>query len=142
MNEIQDRKAMKIANDIIELDTKRNQMWEQLISILGQQTDQVFREIQNGLYQQPLTKYEKKLTISKGLTIKEILLLVDIAEQFESTVYFQMRERNVNGKNILGLSSLMATIQGETEVLLKIEGMDAEYAMTKIVAVMNQLQSC
>lgn len=36
----------------------------------------------------------------------------------------------------------MATIQGETEVLLKIEGMDAEYAMTKIVAVMNQLQSC
>ncbi len=74
----------------------------------------------------------KKLTIkiSSGLEARPAALLVQIASQFESSIYLECEDKQVNAKSIMGMMSL-GLAAGE-EVTVTADGADEEAAMERI----------
>lgn len=74
----------------------------------------------------------KKLTIkiSSGLEARPAALLVQIASQFESSIYLECENKQVNAKSIMGMMSL-GLAAGE-EVTVTANGSDEEAAMARI----------
>ncbi len=79
----------------------------------------------------------KKLTIKipTGLEARPVAVLVQIASQFESTIYIECEEKKVNAKSIMGMMSL-GLAAGE-EVVVTAEGTDEEQAMEKLNEYLN-----
>ena len=50
----------------------------------------------------------KSLTINipKGLEARPVALLVQVASQYESSIYVEIQEKKVNAKSIMGMMSL------------------------------------
>ncbi|HEX3021660.1 MAG TPA: HPr family phosphocarrier protein [Lachnospiraceae bacterium] len=74
----------------------------------------------------------KKITIKipTGLEARPIALLVQVASQYESSIYVESEEKKVNAKSIMGMMSL-AIAAGE-EVTVSADGVDEELAMDNI----------
>lgn len=76
--------------------------------------------------------------ISKSITIniptemeaRPVALLVQVASQFESSVYVEVQDKKVNAKSIMGMMSL--GINAGEEVTIITKGVDEEEAMKKI----------
>jgi catabolite repression HPr-like protein len=78
--------------------------------------------------------------ISKSITVniptdmeaRPVALLVQVASQFESSVYVEVSDKKVNAKSIMGMMSLGFN-EGE-EVKIITRGVDEEQAMNEIEA--------
>ena len=68
-----------------------------------------------------------------GLHARAATVFVRVASKYESTVYITKDGRQVNGKSIMGVLTLVAS-KG-TEIQLRADGPDAEYA----IAALSQL---
>ena len=47
-----------------------------------------------------------QIKLEKGLEARPVAMLVQVASQFESTVYINADDRKVNAKSIMGMMSL------------------------------------
>ncbi len=74
----------------------------------------------------------KQITIKipTGLEARPIALLVQVASQYESSIYVECEEKKVNAKSIMGMMSL-AIAAGETVTVIA-DGADEEAAMENI----------
>ena len=74
----------------------------------------------------------KKMTISipNGLEARPVALLVQVASQYESSIYVRCEEKKVNAKSIMGMMSLGLAAGDEVEV--SAEGKDEQVAMDNI----------
>ncbi|MGL5258662.1 MAG: HPr family phosphocarrier protein [Lachnospiraceae bacterium] len=79
-----------------------------------------------------MLKKEVKIQLSSGLEARPVALLVQLASQFESTVYLEAEQKKVNAKSIMGMMTLGLDVGEEVTILT--EGSDEETAADKIEA--------
>lgn len=74
----------------------------------------------------------KKITINipNGLEARPAALLVQVASQYESSIYIECEEKKINAKSIMGMMSL-GLAAGE-EVVVSANGSDEEAAVKHI----------
>ncbi|MDF2609630.1 MAG: Phosphotransferase system, phosphocarrier protein HPr [Lachnospiraceae bacterium] len=74
----------------------------------------------------------KKISIKipTGLEARPVALLVQVASQYESTIYVESEEKKVNAKSIMGMMSL-GLVAGE-EVTVTVDGADEKAAIENI----------
>ena len=61
------------------------------------------------------------------LEARPIAMLVQVASQYDSTVYLETEGRRINAKSIMGMMSLAASLG--TEIRIITDGSDEEWAM-------------
>lgn len=74
----------------------------------------------------------KRMTIKipTGLEARPVAVLVQVASQYDSSIYVECEEKKVNAKSIMGMMSL-GLAAGE-EVTVSASGEDEEIAMENI----------
>lgn len=70
------------------------------------------------------------INIPKGLDARPVAVLVQVASQYESSIYVEMQEKKVNAKSIMGMMSLRLA-EGE-EIKIIANGPDEEDAVSAI----------
>lgn len=70
------------------------------------------------------------INIPKGLEARPVALLVQVASQYESSIYVEIQEKKVNAKSIMGMMSL-GLAEGE-QVTIIANGPDEEEAVNAI----------
>jgi len=73
---------------------------------------------------------EMIIQIAGGLEARPIAVLVQVASQFESSIYLESGEKRVNAKSIMGMMTL-ALNAGET-LVVEANGKDEEAAIAGI----------
>lgn len=71
-----------------------------------------------------------QIKLETGLEARPVAMLVQVASQFESTVYINADDRKVNAKSIMGMMSL-GLASGE-QVTVVAEGSDESSAVEEI----------
>lgn len=71
-----------------------------------------------------------QIKLETGLEARPVAMLVQVASQFESTVYINADDRKVNAKSIMGMMSL-GLASGE-QVTVVAEGSDEASAVEEI----------
>lgn len=71
-----------------------------------------------------------QIKLETGLEARPVAMLVQVASQFESTVYINSEDKKVNAKSIMGMMS-MGLDNGE-EVTVSADGNDEEAAVAEI----------
>ena len=71
-----------------------------------------------------------KIKVSGGLEARPIAVLVQVASQYESTVYLQIENKKVNAKSIMGMMSLGLNTGEDVTVL--VDGADEKEALENI----------
>jgi len=77
-----------------------------------------------------MIKKEIVIKIPTGLEARPIALLVQVASQYECSIYVESEDRRVNAKSIMGMMSL-AILAGET-VIVAADGSDEKAAIENI----------
>lgn len=74
----------------------------------------------------------KKIVIQlpDGLEARPVALLVQVASQYESSVYVECEEKKVNAKSIMGMMSL--ALPSGREITVTADGDDEEKAVANI----------
>ena len=70
------------------------------------------------------------INIPNGLEARPVAMLVQVASQFESSIYVESEDKKVNAKSIMGMMSL-GLASGET-VVVTADGPDEEKAIENI----------
>ena len=70
------------------------------------------------------------VNIPKGLDARPVALLVQVASQYESSIYVAIQEKKVNAKSIMGMMSL-GLAEGE-EITIIANGPDEQDAVSAI----------
>ena len=75
---------------------------------------------------------KKPITIqlSSGLEARPVAMLVQVASQFESSIYVEIAEKKVNAKRIMGMMTL--GLSAGEEVVVSADGGDEEDAIGEI----------
>ena len=73
---------------------------------------------------------EVQIKLETGLEARPVAMLVQVASQFESSVYINSGEKKVNAKSIMGMMSL--GLDSGEKVTVIAEGSDEEKAVTEI----------
>ena len=75
---------------------------------------------------------KKKLIVKnkQGLHARPAALFVQVANKFDSRITIKRDEEEVNGKSIMGI--LMLGAEKGSEILIEVDGEDAEAAMTEL----------
>ena len=71
-----------------------------------------------------------QIKLEEGLEARPVAMLVQVASQFESTVYINSEDRKVNANSIMGMMSL-GLASGE-EVTVVADGNDEDTAVVEI----------
>lgn len=71
-----------------------------------------------------------QIKLETGLEARPVAMLVQVASQFESTVYLNSENRKVNAKSIMGMMSM--GLESGAEVTVIAEGSDEEAAVSEI----------
>lgn len=71
-----------------------------------------------------------QIKLETGLEARPVAMLVQVASQFESTVYINSENRKVNAKSIMGMMSM--GLESGAEVTVIAEGSDEEVAVSEI----------
>jgi catabolite repression HPr-like protein len=71
-----------------------------------------------------------QIKLESGLEARPVAMLVQVASQFESSVYINADDKKVNAKSIMGMMSL--GLDSGSEVLVVANGSDEEAAVTEI----------
>lgn len=77
-----------------------------------------------------MTQKAIQVKLETGLEARPVAMLVQVASQFDSTVYINVDDRRVNAKSIMGMMSLGLAI-GE-QVNVTADGEDEEAAIEGI----------
>ena len=77
-----------------------------------------------------MIKKNIKIELSNGLEARPVAVFVQVASQFDSSLYVEYKDKRVNAKSIMGMMSL-GIAQGET-VTLCADGADEAQAVSKI----------
>ncbi len=77
-----------------------------------------------------MIKKSVKIHLSNGLEARPVAMLVQVASQFESTVYLETSDKRVNAKSIMGMMNL--GLDNGEEVSVVCEGADEESAMVDV----------
>lgn len=77
-----------------------------------------------------MIKKEIVINIPNGLEARPVALLVQVASQYECSIYVESEERKVNAKSIMGMMSL-GLASGE-RVFVFADGRDEEEAINNI----------
>lgn len=78
-----------------------------------------------------MTKKEAIIRLENGLEARPIALLVQVASQFDSSVYIEYGEKRVNAKSIMGMMTLVL-VAGD-KVFVTADGPDEDKAVDAIV---------
>ena len=70
------------------------------------------------------------INIPKGLEARPVALLVQVASQYESSIYVEIQEKKVNAKSIMGMMSL-GLAEGEKNTIIA-NGPDEDAAVDAI----------
>lgn len=75
---------------------------------------------------------QKEMTVqlSGGMEARPIAVLVQVASQYDSTVYLQVGTRKVNAKSIMGMMSL--GLDAGEKVTVIVDGTDEKEALADI----------
>lgn len=71
-----------------------------------------------------------KITMAGDLEARPIAMLVQVASQYDSTIYLETEGKKVNAKSIMGMMSL--NLKSGDSVTVNAEGTDAEAAIKGI----------
>lgn len=71
-----------------------------------------------------------QIKLETGLEARLIAMLVQVASQFDSSVYISSQDKKVNAKSIMGMMSL-GLDSGESVTVI-VDGNDEETAVTEI----------
>lgn len=71
-----------------------------------------------------------KIQIQNGLEARPVAVLVQVASQFNSSIYVESGAKKVNAKSIMGMMTL--GLDAGEEITLSANGDDEEAAMTSI----------
>ncbi len=71
-----------------------------------------------------------KIQIQNGLEARPVAVLVQVASQYDSSIYVECEDKKVNAKSIMGMMTL-GLVAGE-EVTVSANGEDEETAMQDI----------
>ena len=74
-----------------------------------------------------MTKKAVEIKLQSGLEARPVAMLVQVASQYESTVYLESQDKKVNAKSIMGMMSL-GLDTGE-KVIVVADGADEEAAI-------------
>ncbi len=77
-----------------------------------------------------MIKKSVKIHLSNGLEARPVAMLVQVASQFESTIYLETSDKRVNAKSIMGMMNL--GLDNGEEVSVVCEGVDEESAMVDV----------
>ena len=71
-----------------------------------------------------------KIKLSGGLEARPVAVLVQVASQYDSTVYLQIDNKKVNAKSIMGMMSL--GLNSGEDVTVLVDGADEKEALESI----------
>ncbi len=71
-----------------------------------------------------------EIKLPEGLEARPIALLVQVASQYESSVYVESEDKKVNAKSIMGMMSL--ALPSGREIVVTVNGADEEKALENI----------
>ncbi len=77
-----------------------------------------------------MTKKEVRIQLENGLEARPVALLVQVASQYESSIYIEAGEKKVNAKSIMGMMTLVLSA-GDT-VIVAADGKDEAAAVEGI----------
>ena len=77
-----------------------------------------------------MTKRTTNIQLATGLEARPVAVLVQVASQFDSTVYIETEGKKVNAKSIMGMMSL--GLDAGEEVTVIAEGSDEESAVAGV----------
>ena len=77
-----------------------------------------------------MKKEEVEIRLENGLEARPIALLVQVASQYESSIYIQSGDKRVNAKSIMGMMTLV--LSAGDKVLVSAEGPDEDKAVEGI----------
>lgn len=76
-----------------------------------------------------------RLQLDGQLEARPIAMLVQVASQYDSTVYLETEGRKINAKSIMGMMSLVSSLG--TEIRIITDGSDEEQAMAGMEAYLS-----
>ena len=80
-----------------------------------------------------MTKKEMQIQLAGGLEARPVAMLVQVASQYDSTVYIEMDNMKINAKSIMGMMALQSHQPGKgTNLTLIAEGDDEERAVSGV----------
>ncbi|MCR5591076.1 MAG: HPr family phosphocarrier protein [Lachnospiraceae bacterium] len=82
-----------------------------------------------------MTKKETIIRLENGLEARPIALLVQVASQYDSSVYIEYADKRVNAKSIMGMMTLVL-VAGD-KVTVTADGSDEETAVDAIVTYLS-----
>lgn len=77
-----------------------------------------------------MLKREVEIRLENGLEARPIALLVQVASQYESSIYIESEGKRVNAKSIMGMMTLV--LSAGDKVVVSADGADEEVALTGI----------
>ena len=77
-----------------------------------------------------MTAMTVTMQIASGLEARPVAMLVQVANQFESSIYLESESRRVNAKSIMGLMTL--GLRAGEDVTIKADGQDESTAVNRI----------
>ena len=77
-----------------------------------------------------MIKKSIKIELPSGLEARPVALLVQVASQFESSIYVEVGNKKVNAKSIMGMMTL--GLDAGEEVLVSAAGNDENDAIAEI----------
>ena len=77
-----------------------------------------------------MTSKEIRIGLSSGLEARPAAMLVQVASQYESSIYVESEEKRVNAKSIMGMMTL--GLDAGEEITLSANGDDENAAMESI----------
>jgi len=83
----------------------------------------------------PLIKKKLVVNNKQGLHARPAAVFVQVANKFSSRITIRRDEEEVNGKSIMGI--LMLGAERGTNIILEVEGDDAETALTELEKIIS-----
>ncbi|MBO4678173.1 MAG: HPr family phosphocarrier protein [Lachnospiraceae bacterium] len=78
-----------------------------------------------------MTKQDVTIKLAGGLEARPVAMLVQVASQYEASVYLDTEDKHVNAKSIMGMMSLGLDTGDELTVVA--DGADEENAVDGVV---------
>lgn len=82
-----------------------------------------------------MMKKEVQIQLENGLEARPIALLVQVASQYESSIYIESEGKRVNAKSIMGMMTLV--LSAGDQVVVSADGKDEEEAIKGIEAYLS-----
>ena len=79
-----------------------------------------------------MTKKEVEIQLENGLEARPIALLVQVASQYESSIYIESEGKRVNAKSIMGMMTLV--LSAGDRIVVSADGKDEEEALNGVEA--------